>query len=804
MFRRKRKNRFYDANEEYYLGVAKDVENNYGFLYYDKPTYHMVGFGASGSGKTEFIKVLTYQSIEAGYQVLAIDPKGSASWLEAFLLACDRKGILYDKKKGPIFFAPTYTNVSFRFNPLYNLEPAQIAEVVVSGIKEGKEPFFKEIAYEITYAIALGLFARGEKEITFSHIYEYINQTSIENLHRLIERDLVSSSKINFRYVDDAMRVLDKLKAYDPQYFPRVNGSLRTYLTKVVTGDVGRLINVRGNLLWDRIQKGSLLMFAFLNKQVLGEMAVALSRILLSNIQQIVGYYANRRRKIEPQLRIVIDEMKQVAYRGFETAFGLFREFNVSLTGFTQSYSDLVAEIGKERTEAIMESSGAKIIMYLGSVESQKYFSQLSGKVKKPRVMVREGSIFVTYLEDYLVPPEFFEKLKPGHYIAFIQGKWYRGYMPLLKDEKHVEIVAIESEEELDRVREALSQKYDDFVIANLFKLAENYVTKDNVKILVVNMEKLKENYSSKEVIEEEIKSKERKGKEKPAEKKEKVIPLNLKDFLEKYEGRITEDLVPLFRKIVEIFSTMQQSPSVVLGDNPLKEISLVEHLLATAEKAYEYGQKELTVEDLSLLFMAALTHDIGKELLEKKNYDTEKHPEEGAGYIKELAESFGIKKDKVNVITSLIALHHEDAGDPYDPYLKKLLKILKKADQDTRKEEEKRIIVEASGVKLDKAKLKRDLEKAATTKYGKSRSLFCYGGYIYVSYEKGQKYMIGKPKHPDVLARMLDGEVVKIKGLRIDDKDIFKGTSPKLYVRFDGAVVSVAPWNSGKVEIFS
>ena len=254
--RKKKEDRYYNTTEkEYYLGIAKNTENEYGELFYDKPTYHMVGFGASGSGKTEFLKVLTYQSIEAGCQVLAIDPKGSASWLEAFLLACYRKGILYNREKGPIFFAPTYPDISFRFNPLYNLEPAQIAEVVVAGIKEGKEPFFKEIAYEITYAIALGLYAGGEKEITFSHIYEYINQSSIESLHRKIERDLIETTKVNFRYADDAIRVLDKLKAYDPQYFPRVNGSLRTYLTKVVTGDVGRLINTRGNILWERVEK---------------------------------------------------------------------------------------------------------------------------------------------------------------------------------------------------------------------------------------------------------------------------------------------------------------------------------------------------------------------------------------------------------------------------------------------------------------------------------------------------------------------------------------------------------------------
>ena len=138
------------------MGFGKDLTTGeMGKIFWENPQNQGIVFGASGSGKSELVARKTYEDIRTGFQSFNIDPKGSVSWLEAFLKACYRRGVLYDKEKGPLILALPYPEVSFKFNPLQDLTPHQIAFVVASGIPESKEPFWWQISYEITLVSAI-------------------------------------------------------------------------------------------------------------------------------------------------------------------------------------------------------------------------------------------------------------------------------------------------------------------------------------------------------------------------------------------------------------------------------------------------------------------------------------------------------------------------------------------------------------------------------------------------------------------------------------------------------------------------
>ena len=384
------------SNDRYlYLGYGEDVlSKEEGRIFADMGDgegKHLIVFAASGSGKTEFLARKTYEEILLGLQVFCIDPKGSKSWIEAFLGACMEKGILKSKDEGPVILALPYPEVSVKFNPLQGFTPHQIADVISSGVPPSKEAFWRDISYEITLAVALGLKARGKENITLSDIYNYIR---VEKLEELRDKVLADVGSVN-EYRDEALNALDKIATYDPQFFPRVNASLRTYLTRLITGIPGRIFNVEvsENVIEERLKSGVLRFYAFLNSEAMKQVAYDVARLLFAWLLVYVGRQSAKLRKIQPQLRLNVDEVTEIGFYEINKAIRLVRERNVSVTLVTQSPHGFMAsfkEKGKEIVSDIINSCDTRIFMKLNSPEDSEYAARFCPEVLKPRAIIHK------------------------------------------------------------------------------------------------------------------------------------------------------------------------------------------------------------------------------------------------------------------------------------------------------------------------------------------------------------------------------------------------------------------------------
>ena len=661
-----------------YVGAGFDLmKEEIGRIYWDKPHYQAIVFGGSGSGKSELISRWTYEAILDDKQFFGIDPKGSKSWLESFFKACHRKGILYDKEKGPVVLTLPYPEISVKFNPLYGMTPHQQASTIASGIPEGKEPFFKNIAYEIVLTASLGLKARGTEEIILSDLYKYLKVETLQELRTKVLEDTVSKPELR-KQAEDALMTLDNIAQYDPQYFPRVNSSLRTYLTRLITGNAGEILNVRaGNILWERLDKGNLKFFAFLNAEAEMQIAYDVGRLLFANLLAYVGRQSRQLKKIEPQLRVIVDEATEVGFAELNKAIRLVRERNVSVSIFTQSPSGFASAFGSEGQRMvtdIVNSCDLRIAFRMASAEDREYMVKMSPDVSKGQLMLHQHSMNLYYKEDKLLKPFDFEQLDPGYGYAFLDKTVYYFYSPLITkyDPLKCEVVFTDNPEEV---------KAD--VVVNLKRVSESYprVEREYYSIqrdtpyqeqkakekktassdtLVVFMTQIKQNYDR--LIEGEFKDPE-------------VIAFykQIKDFIQIHR----EDL----NKILSIFDLIKSSAkSVVKGNNPLKNISLLDHSLRVALNAYETVKniQELSQEEKELIILASLSHDIGKAVANKKAYDTKDHIRD----TQRILES--IKVDK-RIIA--LAVHHHDRPEVLGEF-GKLLKYVKNADHKARETE--------------------------------------------------------------------------------------------------------------------
>ncbi len=674
-----------ESKERNFIRIGKALsltKKEVGWLYWERPQRQLIVFGASGSGKSEFLTRLMYEDIVNGFQSFNIDPKGSKSWLEAFFKACDKIGKLYDREEGPIVLALNYPEVSFRFNPLYGLEPHQLAYVVASGLPDSKEPFWWNISYEITLAIALALKAKGVEQICFGDIYEYLNVAKVQELQRKV---LAVYARNQSEEVQQALTILDKIASYDPQYFPRVNSTLRTYLTRLITGKTGYLLNVKTDrdILRERIKAGNLRFFAFLNAEKEGQTAYDVARLLFAWLLAVVGEYSREFEVIEPQLRVNVDEATEVGFWEINKAIRLVRERNVAIKLFTQSpsgFKSAFKQNGENIVQDIINNCDCRVVFSINEPVDQEYFAQMSGKVLKPKAIIHKSSIALTYMDATILEPQDMAQLPAGWGYCFMDGDVYMFYSPLLSDRRKVRVIWKREEESKEK--------------------ADLEVDVKQVIDLVVSMLRIREHYTQN--VYEDIKDR------------------NLKEFYDRHRDWFEyygED----FERIVRWMDGIKSLPSVVKGKNPLKHISLVDHSIRVAENARtlieEKGQPEDKKEQ-ELLFLSALVHDLGKAVAQLEGYKMEDHVHE----LEELLSAMGVSPE----IAQLAERHHEKSDDL-------MVELLKTADHSARKEEEELVsdITDQLLAKVSEEKLFNMLFELANR--DSQLRVFTYRGFIYV-----------------------------------------------------------------------
>lgn len=202
---------------------------------------HILAFGTTGSGKTEFLVSLAFNSIATGSGFFYIDPKAAPKLQAQIYVLCriagrddDFRTINYlTRGKSDLPGGATPIRTSNTTNPFTCGNAEGLANMLVSLIpkSEGGNAIFSQNAQSLIRAMMYGLVElrdKGELQLSAGVIREYI---TLEKNLELLERDISDTAKVSLKAflssvgwtdgkpLDKQARSLNEQHGYSRSYF---------------------------------------------------------------------------------------------------------------------------------------------------------------------------------------------------------------------------------------------------------------------------------------------------------------------------------------------------------------------------------------------------------------------------------------------------------------------------------------------------------------------------------------------------------------------------------------------------------
>lgn len=385
---------------------------------------HTFVFGTTRIGKTRLLEAMVTQDIRQGNSVLVVDPKGDIDLFSKIVQVAYETG----REKELMLLTPIFPECSIKIDPLsHYFMPEEIVNHIVSGIQV-KEQFFADIAYEVSLIVvnALILFAKLQgvpPDLNFQKIKDRISYPDLKNL-----RDQLSAITS-----DEAMEIvsaLDQILASPQDYFAKISATLRTTLTALCSGNVGKVIGrVEENQFIHRLENGGRVIMVIQTGSLLTrKTAHIIARVCISMVQSFIGRVFASGRVLSPPLAVYIDEAGSVLYKGVEELFSKGGGANVWIHAFTQSISDLVAEMQQEAYAfRILDNTNTKIFMRVNNPETAMYISEYAGQKQRfSPILSLGGGIAVREMEEPHLRPETMMQLQNREFFLFTYSGQYK------------------------------------------------------------------------------------------------------------------------------------------------------------------------------------------------------------------------------------------------------------------------------------------------------------------------------------------------------------------------------------------
>ena len=362
---------------------------------------HLFCFGTTRIGKTKLIESMICQDIEKGHSVVLVDPKGDISLFSKIVQTAFATG----RQNELCLISPIYPESSASIDPLaYYYMPEEIVSHVVSGIK-AKEEFFINVAYETTLVIVLSLiiFQKvGPSKAAHINFDEIKKRCSYSGLEKLKD----SLSDVIGHDVEEVRAALLQLLESPADYFAKISSSLRTVLTSLSTGSVGRIIGkASSNRFIKRLEDGKKVILVIQTGSLLTRRTSHIvARVMISMLQSFVGRRFASGRIVTPPLCLYLDEFSNIAYFDIADLFNKAGGAGIWIHAFTQSIADLNAEIGEDHARKILDNTNTKIFMRVNDPQTAQYISEYSGIVKRfSPILQLGGGIMIRETEEQAV-----------------------------------------------------------------------------------------------------------------------------------------------------------------------------------------------------------------------------------------------------------------------------------------------------------------------------------------------------------------------------------------------------------------
>lgn len=384
---------------------------------------HTFVFGTTGVGKTRLCENMIEQDILKGYSVVYFDPKGDQEiFTKIFEVA--RKA---NRHKELMLITPIFPEYSAVVDPMaYYFMVDELVGHIISGIQGGREPFYRNIAKEITTAVITAniLLARHEKRLPIMNI-DKIRQSIRRDA---LERTMLALRGIGSREAELTAGMLEDILKSPMEYYAKVSSTLRTALMELSSGNIGKIIGqADSNRFINNLEDGKrVILVVHTGSMITREAAATLGKVLLSMIQSFIGrIYLSNKQKVDPPLSVFIDEAQSILYQGVEELFAKAGSADVMVTAFAQSVNQVYAVLGEEFGKSILDNTNTKIFMRCSDAETSEYVTRhfgvrnvLTGIYGSNQVTTREVEQDILKVQDILglQPREFYMLTYSGRF----------------------------------------------------------------------------------------------------------------------------------------------------------------------------------------------------------------------------------------------------------------------------------------------------------------------------------------------------------------------------------------------------
>lgn len=364
---------------------------------------HGVIVGGTGAGKSTFLENIISQDLSRRFgsrkmPMIIFDGKGEREFLDRLLPHIEAAGRLQDLR----VLDPTHPTESARYNPFYALDDAYQEHVNFIFRSFGlREDFFKghQEAYLSDLVRILQYTGKlfNVYDVLVMALDESVLQEQIATAKTRLSTlpGISMQRRLNFEM---SVRMLQRSLS-DRERVEKIQGLLNELLSfledelSIVTGSYQDLLTL------DDVFEKDLILFVSLNANRNQRAVEALGKILLQNIQLMVGKrYARStsdRDPDEPMLSVILDEFASFAYPGFTQVLQTARGARVLFLFSFQSLPQL-QKVSQAFADEVSSAPGTKMVMNVSEENTAQWFLKASAKIatKRRSLSVRRTGIF--------------------------------------------------------------------------------------------------------------------------------------------------------------------------------------------------------------------------------------------------------------------------------------------------------------------------------------------------------------------------------------------------------------------------
>jgi hypothetical protein len=347
--------------------------------------------GQTGSGKTTLLRNIITQDLDRRVgapgdprkiPMVIFDGKGDLEFFHSLLPHIHRAGRLQDLR----LLNPARPDISVLYNPFHSDDDNYMAQVnMVFGSFNLHDEFFAKHQLNYLADIVRVLTYTGLRynfyDVIVMALDEKVLREQVEKARNRIECDSSLSTQRRLNFEMSVKNLFQSLE--DRERVPKIQGLLNECMTflddelSVITGPYEDLLSID-----DVIEQG-LILFVTLNVNKNTEPVRALGKMLLQNLQLVVGkrYESEeQRRRIErPLFSVVLDEFAPFGYRNFAQILQTSRGTKTAFLFSMQSLPQLM-QVGRGFKEDVTSAPNTTIILRTRDEETARYFIRASAQ----------------------------------------------------------------------------------------------------------------------------------------------------------------------------------------------------------------------------------------------------------------------------------------------------------------------------------------------------------------------------------------------------------------------------------------